>query len=170
MKDYYKILGVSETASIEEIKKAYRKLAHQYHPDRADGNETKFKEINEAYQTLSNQEKRRQYDARRNFGAGGFDFGFGPFGFSGQSSYGWQSLDDLLSEFFGGMAGAGFSGQYQGGFGSRTKTAPKQIVRLSYQGPKGVVLTVELAGVSGLEPKLKQVIDEFSQKIFKEVG
>ena len=61
MKDYYKILGVSKDASLEEIKKAYYKLAHKYHPDKG-GNEKKFKEINEAYQVLSDREKRAQYD------------------------------------------------------------------------------------------------------------
>jgi len=61
-KDYYEILGVSRDASEEEIKKAYRRLAHKYHPDKAGGDEAKFKEINEAYQVLSNKEKRAQYD------------------------------------------------------------------------------------------------------------
>ena len=62
MKDYYKILGVSNDASKEDIKKAYRKLAHKYHPDKEGGDEGKFKEINEAYQILSDEGKRSQYD------------------------------------------------------------------------------------------------------------
>ncbi len=61
-RDYYKILGISRGASAEEVKKAYRHLAHQHHPDKAGGNDAKFKEINEAYQVLSNSEKRAQYD------------------------------------------------------------------------------------------------------------
>jgi len=61
-KDYYKILGVNRNASQEEIKKAFYKLAHKYHPDKAGGDEEKFKEINEAYQVLSDENKRRQYD------------------------------------------------------------------------------------------------------------
>ena len=61
-KDYYKILGVDSNASPEEIKKAFRKLAHKYHPDKPGGDEKKFKEINEAYQVLGNQEKRNKYD------------------------------------------------------------------------------------------------------------
>jgi len=76
-KDYYQILGVSQNASPEEIKKAYYKLAHKYHPDKG-GDEKKFKEINEAYQTLSDREKRAQYDrfGRVFEGAPGFEPGF----------------------------------------------------------------------------------------------
>jgi len=80
MKDYYKILGVPRDASEEEIKKAYRRLAHKYHPDKG-GDEKKFKEINEAYQVLSDKEKRAQYDkfgrvfeGSEGFGGTGFDF------------------------------------------------------------------------------------------------
>jgi molecular chaperone DnaJ len=62
MEDYYKILGIDRKSSSEEIKKAYRKLAHKYHPDKSGGDEKKFKEINEAYQVLSNADKRKQYD------------------------------------------------------------------------------------------------------------
>ncbi len=83
-KDYYKILGVNKNASEEELKKAYRKLAHEHHPDKAHGNEAKFKEINEAYQVLGNKTKRAQYDEYGQVfegnmpgghGAGGFGFG-----------------------------------------------------------------------------------------------
>ena len=61
-KDYYKILGVDKSSSPDDIKKAFRKLAHEHHPDKSNGNEAKFKEINEAYQVLGNQQKRAQYD------------------------------------------------------------------------------------------------------------
>ncbi|HCC49454.1 MAG TPA: cytochrome C biogenesis protein, partial [Candidatus Jacksonbacteria bacterium] len=61
-KDYYKTLGVDKSAPAEEIKKAYRKMAHEYHPDKATGNEAKFKEINEAYQVLKDADKRTKYD------------------------------------------------------------------------------------------------------------
>ncbi len=112
-KNYYDILGVSKGASADEIKKAYRKLAHQYHPDKGQGNEDKFKEVNEAYQVLGNTEKRGQYDqygqtfdqAQRNgqgFGGfqgnpfgGGFDFG----GFSGGVEF---DLGDIFGDLFGG--------------------------------------------------------------------
>ncbi len=116
MKDYYKILGVNKDASEEEIKKAFRKLAHKYHPDKG-GDEKKFKEINEAYQVLSNKEKRAQYDK---FGAGGFDFdsfGFGPFSSapfdSAEGPFGegirfdfggeFGDLGDIFDAFFEGM-------------------------------------------------------------------
>src|SRR3989344_561570 len=84
MSDYYTTLGVTKNSSPEEIKKAYRKLAHQHHPDKQGGDEKKFKEINEAYQVLSDQNKRAQYDQ---FGSafqqgGGQGAGFGGFDFS----------------------------------------------------------------------------------------
>ena len=115
-KDYYKILGVSENASEEEIKKAYRKLAFQYHPDKG-GDEKKFKEINEAYQVLSDRSKKAQYDAyRKSGGRGSFsDFsnfwqGEGqPFGFGQQwadfSDFGsgFSDLEEILENFFGGF-------------------------------------------------------------------
>jgi molecular chaperone DnaJ len=111
MKDYYQILGVSRQASPEEIKKAYRKLAHQYHPDKG-GDEQKFKEINEAYQVLSDQNKRRQYDQfGRTFdgfqgGESGWDFGFGPFDFEAMrerfgEDFDFMDLGDIFGEMFG---------------------------------------------------------------------
>ncbi len=120
MDDYYKLLGVSRDASDEEIKKAFRKLAHQYHPDKKGGDEKKFKEINEAYQVLSNKEKRAQYDRfGKNFSQqGGFNAqGFGGFeGFDFSQFTGGQGFDfsgfgggmeDILGSFFGGGASRG---------------------------------------------------------------
>lgn len=110
MKDYYQILGVARAATEEEIKKAYRKLAHQYHPDKKGGNEAKFKEINEAYQVLSDQEKRSRYDR---FGsadgfAGGGAPNWGGFDFSGFGQGGVEmgDLNDIFETFFDGMGGA----------------------------------------------------------------
>jgi len=110
-KDYYKILGVQKESSEEEIKKAYRKLAHQYHPDKSHGDEKKFKEINEAYQVLSDKEKRTQYDrfgtafdGSQGFsgfqGAQGSPFGFG-FDFSGVEDL--SNLGDIFDTFFEGL-------------------------------------------------------------------
>ena len=108
MKDYYEILGIKKDATEEEIKKAYRKLAHKYHPDKEGGDEAKFKEINEAYQVLSNKQKRAQYDQ---FGqtfdygqAGGFGdaTGFDPFGKTYNVNFEDFDLGDIFSNFFGG--------------------------------------------------------------------
>jgi molecular chaperone DnaJ len=114
-KDYYKILGISRNASKDEIKKAYRKLAHKYHPDKSEGDESKFKEASEAYSVLSDDKKRAEYDAYgRVFSSeGGNPYGgagFGGFDFQGAGSgynSGWQEFDlgDIFNEFgdiFGG--------------------------------------------------------------------
>lgn len=102
MKNYYDILGVDKSASADEIKRAYRKLAHQHHPDKDGGDEAKFKELNEAYQILSSPEKRAQYDQ---FGTTG-DQG----GFSGQGGWGNQAGGAGQSWDFSGGSGFGFSG------------------------------------------------------------
>jgi molecular chaperone DnaJ len=116
--NYYEILGVPKSASEEEVKRAYRKLAHMYHPDKGgSGNEQKFKEVNEAYQVLGNSEKRSQYDrfgqthdqAQRNGGysAGGGNYGeanpFGDFGFGGNQNGVEFDMGDIFSEIFGGQ-------------------------------------------------------------------
>jgi len=90
-KNYYETLGISKSASQDEIKKAYRKLAMQHHPDRGGGDGDKFKEINEAYQVLSDPQKRQQYDT---FGSAGFS-GAGAGGFEGfrSGSYGFDFSD-----------------------------------------------------------------------------
>jgi molecular chaperone DnaJ len=110
-KDYYAILGVSRSASIDEIKKAYRALAHKYHPDKSGGDEAKFKEVNEAYQVLSDKEKRAQYDQfgqtfnTSGGGFGGFDFSQFQQGFGGQGfefNFGGDGMGDIFSDMFGG--------------------------------------------------------------------
>jgi len=106
MKDYYQILGVSKNASQEEIKKAFYRLAHKYHPDKG-GNPEKFKEINEAYQILSNKEKRAQYDK---FGrvfeeaqgeTPGFDFQWAWGKPGADFEFGVDDLDEMVEEIFG---------------------------------------------------------------------
>ena len=115
-KDYYNILGVQRTSSQDEIKKAYRKLAHQHHPDKKGGDEAKFKAINEAYQVLSDPKKRSNYD---NFGfayndggfqGGNYDFGQGGFNydFGGGRQGGFEDIFDMFSEAFGGFRQAGY--------------------------------------------------------------
>ncbi len=111
-KDYYKILGVDKGSSQEDIKKAFRKLAHQYHPDKAGGDEAKFKEANEAYQVLGDEKKRGQYDQ---FGAAAFDGSGGFGGFSGgagpgsawdfSGGAGFEDLGDIFGNLFGGGRG-----------------------------------------------------------------
>jgi len=100
-KDYYNILGVDKKASSGDIKKAFRKLAQKYHPDKTSGDESRFKEVNEAYQVLSNDKARAEYDAYgQTFGGAG---GAGGFGFSGfQKGAAGMDFGDIFSEFFGG--------------------------------------------------------------------
>ncbi|KAA6331071.1 Chaperone protein DnaJ [termite gut metagenome] len=118
-RDYYDVLEVSKDASADEIKKAYRKKAIQYHPDKNPGDkqaEEKFKEAAEAYDVLSNQDKRTRYDRFGHAGMGGATGNGGPFG--GDFSGGGMSMDDIFSMFgdiFGGRGG--FSG-FTGGFGN----------------------------------------------------
>ena len=106
-RDYYEILGISKNASKEDIKKAFRKLAHQYHPDKQGGDVSKFKEVNEAYQVLSNDDKRAQYDTHGSaFGTdgngAGFDFnGFDFSNFQNAGGFG-VDLGDIFGDFFGG--------------------------------------------------------------------
>ncbi len=117
-KDYYQTLGVNKTASKDEIKTSFRKLAHQYHPDKGGGNEAKFKEISEAYSILGDDNKRRQYDTFGSAGPsggsayGGFNQGqdFGGFDFSqftqgGNGNNFEFDLGDIFGEFFGGGMG-----------------------------------------------------------------
>lgn len=112
-KDYYKTLGVSETASADEIKKAYRKLARKNHPDVTGGDkgkEAKFKEISEAYEVIGDEKKRAQFDEQRKnpFAGGGFPGGGGPSGGGGGRGGGYNvDLNDLFSQFGGAAGGQG---------------------------------------------------------------
>ena len=129
-KDYYKVLGVDRSAKQDEIKKAYRKLAVKYHPDKNPGDkaaEEKFKEISEAYQVLGNEESRKKYDElganwkqyeNMNYGGQGFQ------GFEGFQGFGGSGFSDFFDAFFGGNGG-GFDFEnisFGGAGGRRSRT------------------------------------------------
>lgn len=126
-RDYYEVLGVPRTASAEELKKAYRRLAMQHHPDRNQGDkgaELKFKEISEAYEVLSDENKRRQYDQ---YGHDGMRSAFGPGGFDFSRDFTHVSdLQDLFGSLFG-ESGSVFEDIFGGGGGRRgSRTGPQQ--------------------------------------------
>ena len=104
-RDYYEVLGISKSASDDEIKKAYRSLAKKYHPDMNPGDteaEVKFKEVNEAYAVLSDSEKRAKYDQ---FGHAAFDPASGGGGYGSYGGFGGVDFEDIFSSFFGGGMG-----------------------------------------------------------------
>ncbi|GAB3278929.1 molecular chaperone DnaJ [Actinocorallia lasiicapitis] len=123
-KDYYKSLGVAKTATQDEIKKSYRKLARKYHPDTNKGDteaEEKFKEISEAYDVLSDEKRRKEYDEVRSYG-GSYGAGGGPQGFDlndlfGQASGGGAGASERIGDLFGGLFGRG-SGNTRGTTGT----------------------------------------------------
>jgi molecular chaperone DnaJ len=156
-RDYYEVLGVTKSATPEEIKKAYRKLAIQYHPDKNPDNpeaEDKFKEAAEAYEVLSNAEKKQRYDQ------------FGHQGVSGNGGYGGggMNMDDIFSQFgdiFGG-GGGGFGSFFGGGGGRRTKKGTNLRVKLK----------LNLQEISnGVEKKIKVKRSVIAQGVtFKSCG
>jgi molecular chaperone DnaJ len=156
-RDYYEVLGVTKSATPEEIKKAYRKLAIQYHPDKNPDNpeaEDKFKEAAEAYEVLSNAEKKQRYDQ------------FGHQGVSGNGGYGGSgmNMDDIFSQFgdiFGG-GGSGFGSFFGGSGGRRTKKGTNLRVKLK----------LNLQEVSnGVEKKIKVKRSVIAQGVtFKTCG
>lgn len=147
-KDYYKVLGVDKNASQDEIKKAFRKKAHECHPDKAGGDEAKFKEINEAYQVLGNAEKRSQYDqfgsAFEHAQAGGGFSGFEGFrDFSGFAN-GFDGNVDDLGDIFGGL------GDIFGFGGGKARSGPKKGSNTQ------ALLTIDfMEAVFGAEKELK---------------
>ena len=173
-RDYYKDLGVAEGASQEDIKKSFRKLAKEYHPDRHKGDSSKeerFKEISEAYETLSNEKKRAEYDNMRRFGAfdssGAHGGAQGASSFSGGGGVGLDDLGDIFGSIFGAAAGAGrgrggfgrgSGGQGFGGFGA---TGPQQGANASAEmsitfeeSASGVSRQVVIAGSDGVQKKI----------------
>lgn len=118
-RDYYDVLGVAKTASTDEIKKAFRKLAVKYHPDKEGGDEAKFKEINEAYEVLKDSDKRQRYDQFGHAGVGS-DAGFGGSSFGGfgdqgiHFDFGGGDFGDIFSSFFGGGTRTATRGERRG--------------------------------------------------------
>src|SRR6202035_5454117 len=126
--DYYKTLGVDKKATAEEIKKAYRKLARKYHPDRKPEDkqaEERFKEISQAHDVLGDPEKRKQYDS----GSGPFATGAGPgpgFGGFGNFDFDASSMGDILSNLFGGGGAGGQAPGNAGAGGRRARNRPQR--------------------------------------------
>ena len=154
-KDYYKVLGVSKDASADEIKKSYRKLARKHHPDANKGNtasEEKFKEISEAYNVLSDDKRRKEYDEARSLfgsgmrmpgqggGQGGFGFDLGDI-FGGQPNSTGGRLGDLLGGVFGNRGGTGTQARPRRGADIETETS------LTFgDAVDGVTVSLRLAG------------------------
>src|SRR3989338_2918450 len=157
-KNYYEILVVKNGASQEEIKKAYRKLAHEHHPDKKGGDEKKFKEINEAYQVLGDDQKRRQYDQfGQTFSQQGGAGGFRGFDFSGFEGGFGADLGDIFEDFLGGFGGFGRTGARRQKRGSDISLG----IDISFQesvfgGNRSVVIEktskCEICGGAGAEP------------------
>jgi len=145
-KDYYDVLGVAKSASKDEMKKAYRKLALKYHPDRNPGDtaaEDKFKEAAEAYDVLSSEEKRAKYDRFGHAGMAGAAGGAGGFG--------GMNMDDIFSQFSDIFGGGGFSDIFGGGGGRRQRGGQR--------GQRGADLRI----------KLKLTLEEISKGVTKRI-
>ena len=160
-RDYYEVLGVNKNATDDELKKAYRKLAKKYHPDANPDNkkeaEAKFKEVNEAYETLSNPQKRKMYDQFGADGPQGFGGAGGPFG--GQNGY--YSYNGSGFDGFGDFGDLGdiFSSIFGGGFGGRTSSSRKQGTTKGADLNVRLDLTFEQA-FSGIEKEIVITRDE----------
>ncbi|MBR5589473.1 MAG: molecular chaperone DnaJ [Phascolarctobacterium sp.] len=150
-RDYYEVLGVSKTATQDELKKAYRKLARKYHPDLNKDNEEaaeKFKECNEAYSVLSDDQKRAQYDqfGHAAFENGGMGGGGGFGGAGGFGGFGGSGMEDIFDMFFGGQGGRG---------GNRAKSGPQRGADLRFD----LEISFEEAAF-GLEKEINLYRDE----------
>ncbi|MFA5747806.1 MAG: DnaJ C-terminal domain-containing protein [Candidatus Absconditabacterales bacterium] len=158
-KNYYEILGLSENANPDEIKKAFRKFAVKHHPDKG-GDKKKFQEINEAYQVLGDEKKKQQYDAYRKGGFSGFDGGggFGGFDFGGGGAnvdFGGFDLDDIVGNIFGGgFGGFGGGGRQRKTGGDDIKIAIDITFEEAFLGTEKKIAYNRLSKVSGAEERI----------------
>jgi molecular chaperone DnaJ len=162
--DYYELLGCTKTASADDIKKAFRKLAMQHHPDRNDGDkdaEKKFKELNHAYDVLKDPEKRAAYDR---YGAAAFEGGMGPGGpggFQGGQGFDFGSVfGDIFDEMFGGAGGRGRGGGRSDARGQDLRFNLEITLEQAYGGTEATVrvpssVSCEVCHGSGAEPGSK---------------
>ena len=135
-RDYYEVLGVGKDADAKEIKKAYRKLAMKYHPDKNPGDkdaEEKFKEINEAYEVLSDEEKRSTYDRFGHDGLNGQGGFGGGQGFGGFGGSGFGGFEDIFGDIFGSSFGGGFGGSSSRRRGPKRGADIRQSVTISFE-------------------------------------
>ncbi|MBX9593060.1 MAG: molecular chaperone DnaJ [Roseomonas sp.] len=142
-RDYYEVLGAARDASEEDLKKAYRKLAMQYHPDRNQGDKTaegKFKELNEAYDVLKDAEKRAAYDryGHAAFEQGGFGGGGGGGGGAGGNPFG-GAFEDIFEEMFGGLGGRGRGGRGPVGRGADLRQQVEVTMEEAFAGAKKTI-------------------------------
>lgn len=182
-KDYYKVLGVDKSSTPDQIKKAYRKMANKYHPDKNQGDksaEAKFKEVSEAYETLSDPQKKKMYDQFGSAGPQGGGFGgFNAQDFAGQFN-GAENFADLFETFFGG----GFSRGQRGGAKRKSDAVSgedlEKLIKISFEDSIfGVnkkikyrkIIACELCEGSGVEPghKLKTCETCSGQGVIQEV-
>jgi molecular chaperone DnaJ len=163
--DYYKALGVSENATEKELRRAYRKLAKQYHPDQNPGSEERFKEISAAYDVLGDPDKRKEYDEVRRLGPLRGLGGFGGADAPGNGNFSFR-IDDL-SDIFGGIFGRGRSTRTSGGTGPRRGQDLEAELHLSFaEAVEGAVTTVNVisgarcstCGGSGSRPGTMPVV------------
>ncbi|MDP3919185.1 MAG: DnaJ domain-containing protein [Candidatus Omnitrophota bacterium] len=184
-KDYYRVLGVSEKSSADEIKKTYRKLAVKYHPDKNPGDaaaEAKFKEISEAYFALSDPKRRREYDQMRSFGgstgnfagAHGFDFEdlLRQFGAQGRRSNDrYSAFEDVFDVFGGGRTSRSSHGFTSGGFESAPPQPSADVLvnlrissemakkggKVTFKTPEGKSLSVKIPAKTNANQKMRLV-------------
>ena len=156
-KDYYNVLGVDKKATKDDIKKAFRKLAHKYHPDKGGGDETKFKEITEAYSILADDKRRREYDTYGQAFPGGGPAGgaqgnpFGGFDFSNFQGFGGQGVEFDMGDIFEGF-GDIFGGRGRGGGRQRRGRDVSIDIEISFkEAIFGVKRSVLIAKVSQCE-------------------